>query len=106
MSDATRPLIARRRLVLVVPSVLAALAAVACEKKEPGSCTSTLGLDQSEIKVRTSLGYQDRGPDPKRHCSDCQQYVQPPSVDQCGSCKVMKGPVHPRGTCNVFTPKA
>jgi hypothetical protein len=95
----------RRRLLIVAPATIAALTALACEKKEPDSCTSTLGLTQDEIKTRTSLGYHDRSADPKKHCIDCQQFTAPPSVDQCGGCKVLKGPVHPRGSCNVFTPK-
>jgi hypothetical protein len=98
--------LARRRLLLLGPATLAALVLSACAKKEPDSCTSTLGLTQDEIKTRTLLGYHDRSTDPKKHCVDCQQYVAPPSVDECGTCKVLKGPVHPKGSCNVFTQKA
>jgi hypothetical protein len=106
MSDLPRSPLTRRRLLIVAPATIASFALAACEKKEPDACTSTLGLMPDEIKTRTSLGYRDRSADPKKHCIDCQQYIAPPSVDQCGGCKVMKGPVHPRGSCNVFTPKA
>jgi len=95
----------RRRLLIVAPATIVALTALACEKHEPASCTSTMGLTQDEIKTRNSLGYHDRSVDPKKHCIDCQQYVAPSSIDQCGGCKVLKGPVHPRGSCNVFAPK-
>ena len=95
----------RRRLLLVAPAALVALALPACAKKEPDSCNSTLGLTQDEIKTRTSLGYKDRGPDPNKQCLACEQYQPPPNVDECGTCKVLKGPVHSKGTCNVFTPK-
>ena len=96
--------ITRRRLLVLAPAGVAALA-LGCAKKEPDACTSTLGLTNEEIKARNSLGYHDRSMDPKKHCIDCVQYVAPPSIDQCGSCKVLKGPVHPRGSCNVFAPK-
>ena len=96
----------RRRLLLVGPAALAAVALTACAKKEPDSCASTLGLNQEEIKTRTSLAYKDRSADPNKHCSLCAQYVPPPEADECGTCKVLKGPVHSKGSCNVFTPKA
>jgi len=99
------PSLTRRRLLVVAPATLAALVLAGCEKKEPAACTSTLGLTQDEIKTRMSLAYHDRSPDPKKHCIDCQQYVAPPKVDECGTCKVMKGPVHPRGSCTVFVLK-
>ena len=95
----------RRRLLLVAPAAFVALALPACAKKEPDSCTSTLGLTQDEIKTRTSLGYEDRGPDPNKQCLGCEQYQPPPEADECGTCKVLKGPVHTKGSCNVFTPK-
>ena len=95
----------RRRLLLVAPAALVALALPACEKKEPDSCESTLGLTQDEIKTRTSLAYKDRGPDPNKQCHGCEQYLPPPKADECGTCKVLKGTVHSKGTCNVFTPK-
>ena len=98
--------IARRRLLLAAPATLAALALGACAKKEPDSCTSTLGLTQDEIKTRNSLGYKDRSADPNKHCVDCKQYVAPPEIDECGTCKLLKGPVHPKGSCNVFTPSS
>jgi hypothetical protein len=104
MAQSNAP-IARRRLLLLGPAALAAFALSACAKKEPESCTSTLGLTQDEIKTRNLLGYKDRGPDPNKHCSICEQYLPPPEADQCGSCKVLKGPVYSKGSCNVFTPK-
>ena len=105
MAQSNRSPLTRRHLLIVAPATIASLALAACEKKEPDACTSTLGLTQDEIKTRTSLAYVDRSADPKKHCVDCQQYIAPPSIDQCGGCKVLKGPVHPRGSCNVFTPK-
>jgi hypothetical protein len=101
----SHPSLTRRHLLVVVPATLAALVIAGCSKKEPDSCTSTLGLTKDEIKTRMLLAYHDRSPDPKKHCIDCQQYVAPPKVDECGTCKVMKGPVHPRGSCSVFALK-
>ncbi len=105
MTDPNTPF-TRRSLLVLAPATLAALALPACAKKEPDSCTSTLGLTQEEIKTRSSLGYHDRSPDPNKGCLKCIQYVEPPKADECGSCKVMKGPVHTKGSCNVFSPKA
>ena len=98
------PACTRRRLLVLAPAALAALT-VGCAKKEPASCNNTLGLTQEEIKTRTSLGYADRSKDPAKHCIECEQYLPPPEKDECGTCKIMKGPVHTQGSCNVFTPK-
>jgi len=40
--------------------------------------------------------------DPKLRCTACRQYVPASSSDACGSCKIMKGPIHPNGTCRAF----
>lgn len=93
----------RRSLLVLIPGALGASLAAGCKEKEPDSCVDASTLAPTEAKVRTTLNYQDRSPDPEKVCSQCVQYLEPPEAGSCGSCKIMKGPVHPRGTCNVFT---
>jgi hypothetical protein len=79
----------------------------ACKKKETAfSCTDTHALAPEEMQARTTLAYVDTTPEPGKECAGCQQFVAPPSDGQCGGCKVVKGPIHPRGYCKVFAPKA
>ena len=97
--------LSRRRLLLLGPGALGLTVIGACRAKEPDTCTSLEGLGAGDIEARETLGYADRGPDPKRYCNVCSQWVDPESPGDCGGCKVLKGPIHPRGTCNAFTPK-
>jgi hypothetical protein len=93
--------VSRRRLLLVAPAAALAFAA-ACKKSPPASCGDTSGLSAGDVAARTSLGYTDRSLDAAQQCVKCRQYVPAADSDACGSCKIMKGPVHPHGTCRAF----
>jgi hypothetical protein len=84
------------------------LAGAACSKKEeegPKSCTDTTGLSADEIAARNALAYSDSSPEAGKACNNCQQFVAAPAANQCGTCKVMKGPVHPKGYCKAWAAK-
>jgi hypothetical protein len=82
-----------------------AASTLAC-KKQPRhfSCVDSFALAPDDAHARTTLAYQEPAVDTTRTCATCQQYVLPAN-DECGSCKVLKGPVHPDGTCKVFSAK-
>ena len=100
-----------RRDLLVRGSSLGAMAllagsAAACSKsKAPLACTDTSALSAADLSVRTSLQYVDISTEPGKMCSNCQQFL-PAAADQCGACKVVKGPINPGGYCKSFTAKA
>jgi hypothetical protein len=77
--------------------LLATASTVSCKK--PFLCTDTSKLSPEEAQNRITLGYADTATDPKKTCANCQQYV--PSDDGCGGCKILKGPIHPNGSCKV-----
>ena len=86
--------------------VVVSLVIVGCKgERTPPICTDTKGLSPDDAKVRETLAYQDRAPDKTKSCDHCAQFVEPPSADVCGGCKVLKGPISPAGTCKVFAPK-
>jgi hypothetical protein len=95
----------RDALKKVSLTVLAAGAwgSLGCGKKEL-TCTDTTGLTPAEATARTPLAYVDKSPDAVKTCSNCMQFV-PAAPDQCGSCKVLKGPVSPAGNCKVWAAK-
>ncbi len=97
--------VSRRHLFLLGASTLTLLASAACAKKEPDSCTDVSGLSPADAGVRTTLEYQDHSPFPDKTCAGCIQYVPAATPDQCGGCKVMKGPIHPKGHCKVWAKK-
>ncbi len=78
---------------------------IGCKKEPSFACLDTTGLTPDEVQARTTLAYVDTATEPGRNCVACQQYVAPPSGSGCGTCKVLKGPVHPQGGCKVFSAK-
>jgi hypothetical protein len=93
--------VSRRRLLLVAPAAALAFAA-ACKKGAPASCGDTSSLGPDEVATRNSLGYADKSLDATQECIKCRQYVPAASDGACGGCKIMKGPIHPLGTCRAF----
>ena len=98
--------LSRRHLFVLSASALVAWSVTGCKKGPPSSCNDVSGLSAADAEARKALEYVDRSPVAAQTCDKCQQWVEPPSADQCGGCKVMKGPVHPQGHCKVFVAKA
>ncbi|AKU94367.1 high-potential iron-sulfur protein [Labilithrix luteola] len=75
----------------------------ACKRDNgPATCPDTGSLSNEDIEARKGLAYVEIATDSWRNCSMCRQYVRAPSSDQCGTCRLMKGPIHPRGTCKAW----
>lgn len=69
------------------------------------TCTDTKGLSPEDVQMRSTLAYSDKATDAAKTCEKCQLY-KPGAEKQCGGCNVLKGPIHPQGTCKSFAPKA
>ena len=96
----------RRDLLKQSAVGLGALAGLAgCSRPKAFSCVGVDGLAVDDILPRNKLAYSDVSTDPARSCATCQQFLPPPSDDQCGACKIMKGPIHPGGSCKSYVPK-
>jgi hypothetical protein len=78
-----------------------ALALLGCNKERDFACTQTNDLTAEEAQTRTAAGYEEPASDSSRVCNLCQQW-QERSSNQCGGCKLMRGPIHPLGTCRLF----
>ena len=92
------------KLFAAVPCASALL--VACGKKtEPDSCTDLAGLSDADKTSRSALQYTDRSPQPDKQCEKCNFWRPPTDPAQCGSCQLVKGPIHPKGYCTAFAPK-
>jgi hypothetical protein len=97
--------IPRRSLFVLTGAGAASLALAACGKGPPSSCMDVSSLSPDDKAARGALSYLDKSTDPAKECTKCQQWVAPASIDQCGTCKVVKGPIHPNGTCKSFLAK-
>jgi hypothetical protein len=92
--------------ILGAVPVLSAVVSACGPKGPPDSCSDTNGLSEPEKMARNALQYVDHSPQPDKKCNGCQHYVAPPEISQCGSCKVVKGPIHPEGYCTSWVKKA
>lgn len=105
--DGSAPALSRRAALgrmVALPLVAAIPAGLAGCDRGP-KCDDTTGLSPEDIKVRKEVAvYEEKSPDITRYCSACIQFT-PPGSNGCGGCKVVKGPIHPEGTCKLFVAK-
>ena len=96
----------RAALLRVVTLPLAAVISaelVACSKQP--QCTDVSGLSPDDARLRTEIAaYVEQSPDPAKRCSGCMHFTSA-GDKACGSCKVVKGPINPGGTCKLFAAK-
>jgi hypothetical protein len=97
-----------RRQLLQKSAAFGVMAAVgvACSKEQAKalSCTDTMSLSAADAQVRVSLAYVDSSVEPGKSCSSCQQFL-PAAPDACGTCKIVKGPINPKGYCKSYVLK-
>lgn len=66
-------------------------------------CADLSGLTEGELKMRETLKYVAVSPEAGKRCDNCK-FWQPPASEQgpCGSCTLIKGPIHPEGHCTSW----
>jgi hypothetical protein len=100
--------IERRHLLLVssatAASALGAALLAGCKRSDTCPPEQVAKLTAEDKKLRETLRYTDRSPDPQKLCNACQQYLPNTDAD-CGGCKLIKGPIHPAGSCTAFMAK-
>lgn len=94
-----------RRRLLSGGGLLAAATLVGCKQRE-FSCWDTGALPEADVQARRAVEYLDRAVDATRRCDICQHWQPAERDDECGGCAVVRGPIHPLGTCRVFTKRA
>jgi hypothetical protein len=97
------PRIERRHLLLASTATAAAALGALCACKRSETCPpdQVAKLSAEDKKLRDTLHYTEHSTDPQKLCNACQQYLPNTSTD-CGGCKLIKGPIHPAGTCAAF----
>lgn len=69
------------------------------------TCTDTGGLAANDREARLAARYVDRAPDPARSCERCS-FFQAGPASQCATCSVVRGPIHPDGTCQLWVSRS
>jgi hypothetical protein len=96
-----------RRLHLKCIGVgVASMFVEACRHKTSNlSCLDTTALASNDVVARGALGYMDRSPDSVHSCANCNHFTTA-GTDRCGSCRLIRGPIHPDGWCRVWVVKS
>ena len=68
------------------------------------SCNDVSGLSEADKATRTSMQYVDSTPQPDKTCDNCQLYTVG-QANACGTCTVVKGPIHPKAGCTSWAEK-
>jgi len=94
---------ALRHLAIFSAAALLPASLLACSKST--SCLDVTGLSSDDVAKRNiTNAYVDVSTDPSKECDRCAQYVAG-KPDSCGSCKVLPGPINPKGGCKLFVAK-
>jgi len=96
--------VSRRRLLggaATAALTLVGVGVAGC-KKAPLVCDGLPGIAPADLQLRTTLEYKDTSLALDRLCVDCTLFVVAQAEDTCGTCKVVRGPINPKGTCKVF----
>jgi hypothetical protein len=91
-------------LLLAAPWATAFL--IAYRKMDPDSCQDVHLLGDAEQIGRAFQQYTDHAPSTDKQCSKCDFWKPPSDPTQCGSCRIVSGPIHPKGYCTFFARKA
>lgn len=98
--------VSRRFVLHVMGAAPAAWMFAACSKKEESlSCTDVSGLSEAEKTARSALQYTDKGTNASQVCEGCMHYRPGAAAGQCGTCAIVKGPIHPKGYCTAWVAK-
>lgn len=94
----------KRRVFLtwLGPAALVPFGAIATGCGKAFTCSDGAGLSAQDRETRTKFAYTDRSSDITRLCDKCTHFTP---GEKCGGCKVLPGPIHPQGTCTLFSPR-
>lgn len=107
--------------VITSAAGVALIGAVGCDSPKSGNeagadkkteqpaatgCTDVSGLSDGDKKAREGLKYVDVTTIAEKNCANCQLYVAAAAGASCGTCKVVKGPIAPKGYCTAWAKMA
>lgn len=92
---------ALKRALTVVSSVALVPVIKACGGEEGLSCDDTAGMTPADLATRTGNSYVDHSQIADKNCLNCQFYTAG-QANQCGTCTVVRGTIHPEGYCGLW----
>lgn len=101
----SRPEPRRRVLLWLLRAGPCAWLLAACARSAPKRCDDLRGLSDAAQMGRALQQYTDRAWSPEQRCELCDFWQAAPEVSRCGACRVVPGPIHPKGSCVAFVAK-
>ena len=82
---------------------LLALSMVGCRSRR-FDCNDSSSLSPADTKARNEVLYVEAASTPSTACDVCQYWINA-GTNGCGGCRLLRGPIHPKGTCRLFVMK-
>ena len=79
--------------------------AIQAAKEAADPCNNLSQLTPDERVTRTTFKYQPLAKDPTKLCVTCNFWIPDPKGGLCGTCTLVKGPVHPKASCVSWVEK-
>jgi hypothetical protein len=79
--------------------------AIQAAREAADPCNDLSQLTPDERVTRTTFKYQPLAKDPTKLCVTCNFWIPDPKGGLCGTCTLVKGPVHPKGGCISWAEK-
>ena len=79
--------------------------AVQAAREAADPCSDVSHLTPDETATRTTFKYEPLAKDPTKLCVTCNFWIPDPEGGPCGTCTLVKGPVHPKGSCMSWVEK-
>jgi hypothetical protein len=73
--------------------------AVKAAQEAADPCNDLTTLTDAELTTRATFKYVPRAADATKICRSCNFWQEPVAGEFCGSCTLVKGPIHPLGGC-------
>lgn len=74
----------------------------AAKEVADSSCPEDDNLSQDIKTARAALKYVDHSPISSKTCDNCRFFTLPKSENSRGGCRVLPGPIHPKGYCTSW----
>ncbi|MCB1182564.1 hypothetical protein KDM41_03955 [bacterium] len=68
-------------------------------------CNDPASLSEEAKTTRATFKYEIRSADPAKLCQSCNFWQPPADGGPCGTCTLVKGPIHPLGSCMSWVEK-
>jgi len=76
--------------------------AISAAEEAANPCQNLSEMSEAEIETRDTFDYEDRSEDGTELCRTCSYWRPSQRGDFCGGCTLVKGPIHPLGTCSSW----